>query len=146
MARLLTLGWFLACPGTGPEPARQRGAEERKAIALLEAKGVIVKRDEDAPGKPVVEVSCTTASGRNVFLYEETVGPVRAFASLRKLRLNLGVDSDAALARVAGLAELRSLDLGDTFVTDDGLATVKTFPRLRQLALPPGRRTPGCCN
>jgi len=90
-----------------------RAGDAARSAAELERRGARLERNDRLPGKPVVRV---------------------AFDAAR--RPGVG-DEEAAL--LADLTELRFLDLGDTALSDAGLARLRG---LDQPALPrPGRHT-----
>src|SRR5262245_27941983 len=82
-----------------------RPAGEAEAVAAIEKAGGQAKRDDTAPGKPVVEVS---------LLGEEV--------------------RDANLVPLKSLPKVQKLELRNTSVTDNGLEYVRPLANLRWLS------------
>jgi hypothetical protein len=110
--------------------ARERGAEETKAVEALRAAGAEVVEDESDPERPAVRVDFTGDKAT-----DEAVKPLAALVRLRRLNLRESRVTDAGLAHVKGLFKLQKLYLYDTRVGDAGLARLKDLDRLEVLDL-----------
>lgn len=80
-------------------------AEQEKAVAAIERLGGKVTFDETRPGKPVVGVDFTLTRASNADLHCLT-----PLTQLRSLSLGLSEVTGNGLGRVAGLAELEELN------------------------------------
>ena len=108
---------------------------EAKAVAAVERLGGTVTRDEERPGKPVVEVHLGFSQAADADLKE-----LAALKRLQVLALSFTPVTDAGLKELAALPGLRKLYLNDTGVTDAGM---KEVARLRRLAGAVSRRHQG---
>ena len=98
---------------------------EAKAVAAVERLGGTVTRDEERPGKPVVEVHLGFSKATDADLKE-----LATLKRLQVLALSYTAVTDAGLKELAALPSLRKLYLNDTGVTDVGM---KELIRLRSL-------------
>src|SRR5262249_52012713 len=89
-------------------------SREKDAITVIERLGGNIRRDEDKPGRPVVEVD---------------------------LLIRAVTDNDLPL--LSALPDLESLNLGITPVTDAGFKHLGRLPKLRRLVLFGTRITDG---
>jgi hypothetical protein len=139
--------WVLSEGGTSPEA-------EAKSAGEVERLGGKVIRDEDRPGRPVVEVrlSYTKAGDSDLKalaglkrlrllalsftpVTDEGLKNLSALKGLEGLYLNDTEVTDARLRDLAGLKGLRTLYLGGTGVTDIGLKELTALKGLQTLKL-----------
>ena len=103
---------------------------EAKAVAAVERLGGTVTRDEERPGKPVVEVHLGFSQAADADLKE-----LASLKRLRVLALSFTPVTDAGLKDLAALPGLRKLYLNDTGVTDAGMKDVARLKGLQALYL-----------
>lgn len=103
---------------------------EAKAVAAVERMGGTVTRDEDRPGKPVVEVHLGFSQAADADLKE--LAPLKR---LQVLALSFTPVTDAGLKELTALPSLRKLYLNDTCVTDAGMKEVVRLRGLQALYL-----------
>ncbi len=99
-----------------------------RALALVKRLGGEVRLDEQAAGRPIVEIRLVTTR-----VADDQLGDLRGLLSLRTLDLTQTRISDAGLARLCGHAGLHSLLVFDTRVTDRGLEHIATLSGLEKL-------------
>ncbi len=99
-----------------------------RVVALVGRLGGEVRLDEQATGRPIVEVRLVTTR-----VADDQLGDLRGLSSLRTLDLTQTRISDAGLARLRGHEGLRSLLAYDTRVTDRGLEHIATMSGLEKL-------------
>ena len=133
---LVLLGLLSGC---GSMPANPEAA-------LKSVDGEII-RDEQRPGRPVVEVRLVdpyaTCPPFLLFDYvsDEHLAPLREFPELKKLTIKSDKVTDAGLVHLAGLTKLESLDLHFENITDAGLAELRDLTNLRELRIVGSSRT-----
>jgi len=110
--------------------ARERGAEETKAVEALRAAGAEVTEDESDPDRPAVRVEFTGDQAT-----DEALKPLAALVRLRRLNLRESKVADAGLEPLKNLFKLQKLYLYRTAVGDAGLARLKDLDRLEVLDL-----------
>ena len=115
----------------------QTRVSEGQAAAEMTKTGARVKVSEKTEGQPVTEVNLS-----DVPITDASLNWLDSLPHLQKLDLGhtksyagQGTITDAGLAHVAGLVELRRLSLTNTDVTDAGLAHLKGLARLESLNL-----------
>jgi hypothetical protein len=122
---------LLLIPPKAPLPAGER---EDRAVQLVKRLGCGVDRDEKAPGRPVIVVylanSKVTRSDLKK-LAEELAG----LKELRRLDVSSTRTTDAGLEEIAVLKQLQWLELSCTLVTDAGLKHLAALQELRELEL-----------
>jgi hypothetical protein len=123
---LLALATSLHAQGPGDDASR--------ALATLEHLGAKVKRNEAAPGKPVVAIDLRETNITNEGLKDLAFFPQLQLVDLRRTRI-----TDAGLKELAKVRRLRHLELGDTQVTGTGLRDLVPLTQLDTLRL---ERTP----
>jgi Leucine-rich repeat (LRR) protein len=140
--RKAILGLQLERPWPIEEPAP---AEVRPPVAIAESPpadpGAFVSRlrakvvrDDEALGKPIVELDC-----RGTKVADRDLADLRDLATLRRLDLENAVGvSDAGLAYLANATALEELNLLGTRTLGDGLAHLKNLTKLKKLTLPVG--------
>lgn len=102
-------------------------------LAELERKGAKFSRDDNLPGKPIVQVDWTLFFGGRVA--REDIKFLSTLPELRDLRLGgLNVTDDAA-KEIAPMKNLRVLNLGGSKISDAGLTELAKLPRLEDLWL-----------
>src|SRR5262245_7475549 len=126
---LLCLVSAICAPSFVPTGARADEAEDRAAKLVTGALGKVV-RDENAPGKPVVEVRLYFMEGADAGLKE-----LAALKDLKELGLNFSDTTDAGLKDLAALNQLQEFHLRQTKVTDAGLKGLAELKQLRSLDL-----------
>jgi Protein kinase domain/Leucine Rich repeat len=126
---------------TLPEPATQEPAAqgdavpkaddlEAEALRAVQQIGGKVRRDEKAPGKPIISVNLAGTKATDADLPR-----VIAFEQLRSLDLDRTLVTDTGLEFLARRTQLTSLVLTRTHVTDAGMKSVAEFKNLRWLNL-----------
>jgi hypothetical protein len=105
-------------------------ADEAAAVKALTKLGAKIKRDDKAPGKPVVEVDLSKGKFKDGDLKE-----LAALEELRVLSLRGTTVSNKGLKELAGLTKLERLDLGFTTIGDEGLKELAPLTKLRYLDL-----------
>src|SRR5262245_26523915 len=123
---LLLLGGLVLLPALA-----HAGDTEDKAIQAIEKVGGSVVRDEDAPGKPVVEVDY----GGEAKVTDGDLKPLAAFKQVRVVLLDGTSVTDAGLQHLGNLTRLEELDLADTKVTGPGLKHLILLKALKVLYL-----------
>lgn len=117
-------------------PLTRADEAEDAAVRAVEKLGGTVSRDQTAPGAPVVVASLDKTGVADRDL--------KGLAGLKQLRvLNLfgtGV-TDAGLKELAALKDLQGLDLRGTKVTDRGLKVLAVLQRLESVFLEPANVT-----
>jgi uncharacterized caspase-like protein len=116
-------GWVLSEQGWSPET-------EAKAAAAVERLGGTVTRDEERPGRPVIEVHLSFSKAADADLKE-----LAALKRLQVLVLSFTTITDAGLKELAALPGLRKLYLNDTGVTDAGMKELTRLHSLQALYL-----------
>src|SRR5262245_3494048 len=111
----------------------QAGADESDDIKELQKLGAQFTRDENMPGRPVVEVAWNTRQATNDGL--KTLVALKGVAQVRILNLNGAGITDGALAHLKKLDRLEELNLGNTAITDAGLEHLRQLRSLRTLFL-----------
>src|SRR5262245_47957714 len=108
-------------------PAARADDAEDKAVEVIENGGARVTRDEQAPGRPVVQVD---------FQQKVTDEDLKALAALKHLKVLLLDETslcDSDLKHLAGLPTLEELDVGSTSVADAGLKHLAGLTNLQKL-------------
>ena len=120
----------LICPTPGDVQAGPPGGDpvRDRVVALVGRLGGEVRLDEQATGRPIVEIRLNTTR-----VADDQLGDLRGLSSLRTLDLTQTRISDAGLARLRGHEGLRSLLVYDTRVTDRGLEHIATMSGLEKL-------------
>jgi len=144
------------------EPVPDRGAVLAQATALGERLGIEIRPlSAEAPWLTVSARLQLKQFGDAQLAELAAIGPaihwldlgetavtdaglatVAAMRELRRLQLDRTAVTDAGLASVTPLSRLESLNLFGTAVTDDGLTALKALPRLRRLHVWQTRITP----
>jgi hypothetical protein len=125
-AVLLTSMAFSAARGLG-------ATDEESAVASLRSLGVQITADKKCPEKLSLNASLAFKNTDE--------GKVKAFAPLRRLRSLKAVYiggwgvNDALLGYLTDLPQLECVDLGYTFVGDEGLRCLSKITSLRNLSL-----------
>ena len=105
-------------------PAR---ADEEAAVKAVEKRGGKVRRDDKAPGKPVVAVDL-----RSTLTTDADLKVLKECKHLQVLDLGVTQVTDAGLKELKELRQLQELDLSGTKVTDAGVADLqKALPKCR---------------
>ena len=132
IGRFFPVLWVLGCLAIGSVRAGAMGSDPERdpVVRLVERLGGQLRRDEGAPGRPIVEIRLSTTS-----VTDDQLGELRGVASLRSLDLSQTRISDVGLARLRGHQGLRSLLLFDTKVTDKGLEHISTMNALETLGV-----------
>jgi RNA polymerase sigma factor (sigma-70 family) len=118
---------------TAPEKDKatlEKEAEDGAAM-VLEAIGAKLTRDDNLPGRPVVEVQLTG----NKQLNDTILWHVKDFKRLNGLYIGRTGTTDAGLEHLQNLKSLRVLDLGTTQVTDAGMKHLAKLDGLLSLCL-----------
>src|SRR5688572_16503559 len=115
MRSILLLSWVicLAAPLARADDAADKAADK------VAARGGIVVRDQNAPGRPVVEVNFTGVAAAEAG-FVELVRSVFGNVPLK----GMGQTTDADLEALPDLPHLQKLNVGYTKVTDEGLITL----------------------
>lgn len=124
-------GWRIEIPERARGGAGVRPDEAEKATAEKVRKlGGYVGRDRLLPGQPVTEVSFAATR-----VTGEDLKVLAGLPQLRELNLTGVPISDADLKALAPLKQLRTLELAGTRVTDAGLEELRPLAGLRELGL-----------
>lgn len=79
-----------------------------------------ITRDEQAAGKPVVEVNLSTTKGQTgTEVTDAALAELKHLKSLRTLNVTSSVVTEKGLAELNGITTLKSLNLRAAGVTDD---------------------------
>jgi hypothetical protein len=104
---------------------------EAEVLQAIERLGGKVRRDENAPGKPVIAVFLNTPAMTDSGL--EVLGELK---QLRELDLTGSRVTASGLKELAGLQQLQTLHLGENpAMTDSGLEGLAELKQLRELDL-----------
>jgi Leucine-rich repeat (LRR) protein len=106
------------------------GDAEDKAVAAIEKLGGKATRDPKLPGNPVVSVSLIAKK-----VNDEALKDLAGLKQLRSLDLRSTQVTDAGLKELRALDKLRSLFLSSTKVTDAGLKELRELTSLDMLYL-----------
>src|SRR3954451_14727785 len=117
-----------------PAVVRAGESEREKAIAAIEAMGGKVERVE-RDGHPVLIIDLSSTE-----VTDAGLAHLEGLHDLRSLRLLSTEATDAGLAYLEGLHDLRSLNLAALRVTDAGLAHLAKLQGLESLALGANRK------
>src|SRR5262249_483428 len=102
-------------------------ADEEAAVKAVEKRGGKVRRDDKAPGKPVVAVDL-----RSTLTTDADLKVLKECKHLQVLDLGVTSVTDAGLKELKELRQLQELDLSGTKVTDAGVADLqKALPKCR---------------
>src|ERR1700687_2390248 len=104
---------------------------EDKAVRLIEKVGGAVRRNEEAPGKPVTAVYTGNCSLMGDYILREMV----ALTEVEEIDLMHTGISDDGLKSLAGLKKLQRLSLYGTVASDAGMKELSELTRLRSLTL-----------
>ena len=116
---------------TSPVRAAPQESRREAVLAAIARTGGKVTIDERDPAKPVIKVEL---SGPTVT--DATVEGLECLAELRSLKLEYTLLTDAGLSKIAGLKTLRALELSwNEKTTDAGLTHVEGLAELRSLTL-----------
>jgi putative heme-binding domain-containing protein len=123
--------WFLTASVVLFGGSALGAAEEDRALAALQKAGAIIERDVRRPGQPVVSVDLDfTWAG------DKELEALKAFPELRVLKLRECIGITAQGMRcLAGLTQLRELDLDKTRVPNEGLKRLEKLVNLHSLSL-----------
>ena len=105
-------------------------AAQERAIAAIEKVGGKVQRDETLPNKPV---GIVTLSKPNIT--DAQMAHLKGMTELKKLYLGGSKITDAGLENLKGLTKLEILGIGNTKVTDAGLVHLRGLYNLKLLSL-----------
>src|SRR5262245_54264143 len=95
-------------------------ADEAAAVKVIQKLGGKVRRDDKAPGKPVVAVDL-----RSTLTTDADLKVLKECKHLKVLDLGVTQVTDARLKELKELRQLQELDLTFTKVTDAGLKELK---------------------
>jgi formylglycine-generating enzyme required for sulfatase activity len=113
-----------------PPPPVAAPAATADAVALIEKLGGKYRQDFSVEGKPLIEINLLSKPVHD--------DDLRAFAGQAHLQVLILGDtriSDAGLAHLKGLTSLNRLDLGTTDITNVGLVNLKDMTKLQRLEL-----------
>ncbi len=107
--------------------------DERSAVQTVESKGGKVTRE---PGGPITELDLTHAANADikahgpaatahVRLRDASLNVLEVFPNLRRLNVSHSLITDAGVKEIAKLKLLKAVDLRNTLISTDGLATLK---------------------
>src|SRR5262245_65130401 len=102
-------------------------ADEEAAVKAVEKLGGKVRRDDKAPGKPVVAVDL-----RSTLTTDADLKVLKECKHLQVLDLGVTQVTDAGLKELKELRQLQELDLTFTKVTDAGLKELKELRQLQE--------------
>src|SRR5262249_36025460 len=104
-------------------------ADEAEAVKAIKKLGGSVERDDELPGKPVVEVYLGTKTT------DKDLKVLTEFKQITLLYLGTAKVTDVGLKEVKRLKQLTHLSLGSAKVTDAGLKELKGLEQLTNLHL-----------
>jgi len=110
-----------------PTSMRPNGAEA-EAIRFVEQLGGVILRNDQKPGKPVMEVGLTGAD-----LTDDGVAELAGLKALTSLRIGATGITDEGLKHLAGMTALTELNIGETRITDAGLKHLAPLTALTRL-------------
>jgi hypothetical protein len=116
--------------GVHGDRAPGAGEAEDRAVEAVQRLGGKVIRDEKAPDKPVIAVSLNTAAVTDAVLKE-----LAGLKQLRTLDLRGTQITNTGLKELAGLQQLQELDLTDTRATCAGLQVLAGLQQLQTLSI-----------
>ena len=123
--------WLLAClPIISLACGHERGANEKQAVVAVQRLGGELVRDSNRDGDPVVQVDLADKP-----VSDADLAPLRGLTQLKKLVLRGTRITDTGLQQLAATVKLRDLDLDKTTVTDSGMIQVARMTSLRGLCL-----------
>ncbi len=136
-------GWGILCLmlvcvacSSKPDPAVLTAAEQ-----ILKLRGTFILHGATIPIKSVEKLPAGKLPIRVVHLNglkvrDADIEPLKSLSQLEELRLEDSYLTDAGLAHVSGLKALQEIDLHKSlYVTDKGLESLKTLPKLSKLEL-----------
>jgi len=126
----LSLLAAISVRGDEPFPAGTRGQQDDRLVMRIEELGGKIARDTKLPGSPIVEVDL---SGTKVT--DDDLRPLSKLAELRTLNLHRTGISDAGVEHLQGLRRLTTLTIGDTRITNSGLKALTALPQLELIGL-----------
>jgi len=104
------------------------GPDAGKAEAALKKAGAVLTRDAKQEGNPVVGVALKGDEVRDGLLEQ-----VQAFPHLQSLELTDTLVTSNGLASLKGMAELKKVVLNDNLVKDEGMEHLAALPALEWL-------------
>jgi hypothetical protein len=108
-------------------------ADETTAVKWVEDVGGKLKRDDKAPGKPVVEVAFGPVNKK---VTNDGLKELKNFKNLKSLTVFFCEQiGDDGMKHVKELTGLEKLTLGNTSITDAGLAELKELKKLKSLTV-----------
>jgi predicted Zn finger-like uncharacterized protein len=134
-------------------PQKPEATPEDEVLAVVSRYAGIVRRDEDAPGKPIIAVNLDSpfVNGadlavlkhckqlRVLYLGAATTDAdlkiLKDLPQLQELRLDEARVTDAGMKEIKNLTQLENLNLNKTRITDAGLKELRDLPRLKKLWL-----------
>jgi hypothetical protein len=102
-----------------------------KALAAIQREGVEIERDESAPGKPVVRI----VFGSEAEATDADLARLKSIPELRSLAIVSRGVTDAGLVHLKGLTKLRSVYFGLCAITDQGLEPLQQLTGLEEVTL-----------
>ena len=106
--------------------------DESQSVERNQQLGGQVKRNNDLPGQPVVQVSFFGSHRRFTDRDLRLLHPLK---SLTILELHSAMITDIGLKEIGKLTALATLDLTNTEITDAGLKELRTLKNLQKLKL-----------
>jgi hypothetical protein len=125
--------WFSLAVPLLPAMMPPAVADESDYIKGLQQLGAQFTRDENMPGRPVVEVAWKRRQATDDRL--KTLLALKGLAQVRILNLNGAGITDGALVHLKKLDRLEELNLGNTAIADAGLGHLRQLRSLRTLFL-----------
>lgn len=106
------------------------GETQDRALDALRKVGAIIERDRQRPGNPVIAIDLSFSDVR-----DKDLEALKAFPDLRILNLReCWGTTEKGLQCLAGLTQLRELDLQKTGVSDEGLKHLEKLTNLQSLS------------
>ena len=113
-----------------PAPAQESTAERDRALVVVKKVGGSHQADATLPGQPIVKVDLSGTPATDA-----DVANLKGLTQVRALNLNLTRITDEGLVHLRGMKHLEELGLGLTSMGDPGMAHLKGLTRIKRVDL-----------
>jgi hypothetical protein len=110
--------------------AQEAAAERDRALAVVKKLGGSYQADANLPGQPIVMVDLSGTTATDA-----DVAELKVLTQVRALNLNLTKVTDGGLVHLKGMKQLEELGLGLTSVGDPGMVHLKGLTRMKRMDL-----------